>query len=267
MRRVLFATTGWIHAPKAALAAGIFGKIRIPIVVAICERDDGSIWLVDAGFSKQVCEDPRSALGFLQGRTIAASLQPHDALVSQMRAAAINPDRVTTILATHLHLDHISGCADFPNAELITTHDELTFARRAGSLLGYRLQDLDVINRIRLVSLASDEILGFAKSFRFDDEIAALDARGHSRGHLAVVIRHGEQTYLHAGDAAYQSADYRDNVISPLARLVAQDKAALHRTYDLLRQCENLPRPPLIVLSHDASSFERLPTVSRLLSP
>lgn len=269
MRRVMFATTGWTDAPRLAFGSGFFGKIRVPVVIAVCERDDGSIWLVDAGYSRQVCEDPPGRLGRLQSRAIAPSLQPGDELASQLQEAGLNPDRVTTILATHLHLDHIGGCADFPNAELITTHDELAMAHRAGPMLGYRFEDLDAVSRMRLVSFKSELVFGFERSFRFDDEITIVDARGHTKGHIAVVIRHGEQVFLHAGDAAYLRENYLDNVISPLARLVVQDKAALLQTYARLRDCEKQPTPPHIILSHDGSSFEHLPklTPAPLVSP
>lgn len=265
MRRVSFTTTGWMDAPAWALGVRSQGLIRIPAVVAICERDDGSIWLIDAGWSRETCASP-AAIGQLWSRALGLRVQPGDDVASQLRAANMDPRRVTAVVATHLHLDHIGGVADFPNAELIATHDEVAVAYRTHWLRGYRKLDLERVQRLRLVRPRYGSVLGFSRSAQLDDEITLLAGEGHTAGHACVLIRHGDESWLHAGDAAYHRNDLDDGGPGPFARVMAYDLKALRSTHRRIRDSEAHPSRPRVVLSHDADAFAHLPRLAAMAS-
>ncbi len=262
MRRVSFATTGWMDAPAAAFGVRWRGFIKIPAVVAVCERDDGSIWLVDAGWSSETCAQPRT-IGQLWSRTLGVRVRPGDDVASQMRAAGLDPSRVTAIVATHLHLDHVGGVSDFPNAELIATHDEVTLAYRSHWLRGYRREDLERVERLRLVRPRYAPVLGFARCAALDDEITLLAGEGHTLGHACVLLRDRDGLWIHAGDAAYHRNDLDRGRPGPFARIMAHDLRGLRATHRRLRDSERDASRPRVVLSHDAEGFTRLPRLGR----
>jgi glyoxylase-like metal-dependent hydrolase (beta-lactamase superfamily II) len=259
--RVRFVSSGTFVAPCAVVGRGWRGRVRLPNVVAVCERDDRSIWLVDAGFSAQTCADPVGTLGRARVASLGLQLRAGDDVASKMSAAGLDPGKVTTIIATHLHLDHVGGAADFPNAEVIVARQESDLAHRAGPLRAYRQQDLARTGRMRLVDLEPRTVLGFPRSRRLDDEVTLADASGHTLGQLAVVIRSESGTWLHAGDAAYQMSAVRTGRVTPLGRVMADDVARLRRTHGILRTINDAGSARL-VLSHDPDLFAALPQLN-----
>jgi glyoxylase-like metal-dependent hydrolase (beta-lactamase superfamily II) len=261
VRRISFATTGWFDAPSFALGEGWNGFVRLPVIIAICERDDGSIWLVDAGWSARTCAQPLRALGVMRKAVLGVRVQAGDELAAQMRAAGLEPGRVSTILATHLHLDHLGGAADFPNAEVVTTDDEIRAAKTAPAWGGYLSQDLAVADRFRAVTLSEGTRWGFPRSLQLDDDLTLLDARGHTCGHCAVLIRGDGQSYLHAGDAGYTPQEFRADKPSLFTKVMAWNRDEMRATQRRLAECERAEDAPRIVLSHDLKALQSLPAL------
>lgn len=257
MRRIRFTTTGWMKAPAFVLGLPRRDSIAIPAVVAICERLDGSILLIDAGWSAETCANPRS-LGLFHQQTLGVQTRPGDDVASQMRGAGLDPARVTTIVATHLHLDHVGGASDCPNAELIATHDEVAEAYRAAWMRGYRKSDLERVKRLRLVRPGPAPELGFSNAFSLEESVTLLDAHGHTAGHTAVMVRVGETTWVHGGDAAYLRRELFAPSLCPFSRMMAHDPRAARIAQRRLRDCSKLANVR-VVLSHDAADYELLP--------
>ena len=103
---------------------------------------NGDVTLVDCGWSREVCAQPVRVLGRVMSTVLGIDVRPGDALVDQLRGVGIDRDRVKTIVATHLHLDHVGGAIDFPNAEVVCSDVELS-GFRANATQGYRKQDLE----------------------------------------------------------------------------------------------------------------------------
>src|SRR5207244_3500316 len=79
-------------------------------------------------------------------------------------------------------------------------------------------------------------------------------------GATAVAIHAPRATYLCAGDAAYQSWEYRGAHGRPglYARLLAHDRHELRTTHERLRSCATTPGI-VVVPAPDEGIFERLP--------
>lgn len=235
---------------------------RIPVVVAVAVRNNGELVLADAGWSEEACVDPARVLGRVRAAYLGIKTTAGDSIAAQLRAMGFDLDRVTTIVATHLHIDHVGGACDFPNAEVVCTDREFAAFRRSPHP-GYRTADLAKTGRVRSVSLEGTPSLGFPASFDlFDDgEIVLLDARGHTRGNVAVALRGTMKPYVHIGDAVYQTWEYGTSPAGPsfAARLQAWSKSDLVQTYGYLRACAADPCEPVLVPSHDMAVFETLP--------
>src|SRR5262249_52141575 len=102
---------------KAALKAGGLTDEVVPIPFTVTAvKSKGKLVLFDAGSGGKV--SPKAGL-------VAAK---------NMKAAGIDPDKVTTIALTHSHGDHISGlmakdtnAAIFPNAEILVPAGEYKY--------------------------------------------------------------------------------------------------------------------------------------------
>jgi glyoxylase-like metal-dependent hydrolase (beta-lactamase superfamily II) len=266
VKDVFFLTCGHLVSPALAIRApGDRARSgRLSNTVAVGLRDDGSMVLVDVGWSVETCANPVSTLGALRAKAMGVRACEGDAVVTQLRALGIDPARVKTIVATHLHLDHVGGATDFPDAELVVARPELEAYMQTRHRLtsGYRAEDLTRAGRIRSMPLDAGPTYGFPSSADLfgDGEVVLLDARGHTAGSVAVALR-GPQTYVHVGDAAYLRWEYGVSPTGPcpLARVTAWNREEQVRTYASLRACEADPRRPVVVTSHDDEVFATLP--------
>jgi glyoxylase-like metal-dependent hydrolase (beta-lactamase superfamily II) len=271
VRDVFFLTSGWFNAPAAMVeplrVARSLRVVRLCNTVAVIVRDNGDVALVDCGWSREECAAPVRVLGRIQAAMIGMVVQHGDAIVDQLAMAGIAKDRVRTIVATHLHLDHIGGACDFPNAEVVCSDVELSAARVRPPANGYRPADIEWA-RVRPVYLGEGPSYGFPASHDlFDDgEVVLLDAHGHTPGLVAVAIRaanakNSGPCYVHVGDAAYATWEWGLSPAGPsaLSRAMAWRSDLLRSTYASLRDCEADPRRPVIVPSHDQAVYERLP--------
>jgi glyoxylase-like metal-dependent hydrolase (beta-lactamase superfamily II) len=274
VRDLFFLTCGALRSPLFAVGPSLrVSPLRwtvLSITVGVVVRDDGDIVLVDAGLREETFASPARVLGPVVSAYTRIVGGAGDAIAAQLRAHDLDPARVTTIVATHLHYDHVGGVADFPNAEIVCTDRELA-AFRDKSGLGYVARDLARTGRVRTIALVTDPSYGFPASFDLfeDGELVLLDAHGHTKGSLAVAMRGEDACYVHVGDAAYGAWEYGLSPSGPslFARLTAWNRRQLFRTYGCIRACEADPRRPVIVPSHDHDVFMRLPRTPRANAP
>jgi len=260
-----FLTSGRLRAPGFAFAQrplkSLLGGLSLTNTVAVHLRDNGDVVLVDTGFSEAIFAEPRKTLGIAQARVLGVTKGDYS-IARQLEHLGIPRSRVTTVVATHLHRDHISGVVDFPNAELVCSARELESFRSRRSA-AYEPRDLERSGRLRPVSLSGSPSYGFPCSLDLmkDGSVVLLDAPGHTSGSVAVALRGQSGTFVHVGDAVYRSWEYARTQSAPslLAQMTAHDRKALSRTYCFIRACEADPRRPIIVPSHDELVFARLP--------
>ena len=259
---ILFLTTGTLPSLEMVTRPGGRPRwVELPVLVAVLTRPNGDLILVDAGYSGDELARPLRALG-----PSALLLRPsggHDrSAACQLRARGLDPTRVTHIVATHLHQDHVGGFVDFPNAEVVATAAEYASGRERGLLHGYVHMDrLHRSGRSRPVILDGAGRYGFPRhrDLLGDGTVLLLDAAGHTAGGVVVHLTDAQsrRTALVAGDAAYSVAEYRGGRQSPLSRLSAFRSDWLRATWGRLVEFESAHPDVPVVLSHDADGPAR----------
>jgi N-acyl homoserine lactone hydrolase len=258
---LFFITPGRIRAPEFMLLTDVLSLRQrlIPTTIAVLERPNGDVVLVDAGFSRAEMEAPRKHLGLLHGTLTQFVGTPDHCAATQLMSRGIAPSRVTTIIATHMHLDHIGGYVDFPNAEVVAPAAEFSSAKLRGSMAGYIHTDAILQSgRARPLMFAGDRHRGFPRhADLFDDGcVILLDAKGHTAGSCAVLLTDSDgASVLMAGDTAYTGAEYRLARFSRLMISVGWDRDWIRATWGALADFElNNPEIP-VVCSHDEEAF------------
>jgi len=134
-------------------------------------------------------------------------------ILGNLKAAGIDPLRISTILISHFHPDHIFGLMEkdtnepvFPEAELIVSATEYNWWTAPGRIetlpearkpLGERINT--VFPTWRNFTLVDGETEVAPGIFR-------LDAPGHTPGHSAFLVTSGAQQLMVSNDAAYLPA-------------------------------------------------------------
>lgn len=171
-------------------------KDTIPGAVNGFLVDTGRLVLVDAGGG--------SALGPTAGR-----------LLANLAAAGVGPERVETVLLTHLHPDHAGGligpggAAAFPNAEVVVSEAEHAFWTDDG-VLARVPEDAKPFFQLARASIAPYARAGRLRRFVPGREvvpgITSVDAPGHTPGHTLYRVVSENETLLIWGDIVHVPA-------------------------------------------------------------
>lgn len=260
IERAWFLTTGTLGGPGIALglSSGLLGlgQVRLPIAVLVLEHASGAVTLVDAGWSAEQCRTPLRALG-TAALFLSVKAQAGDDAAAQLRRRGVDPGRVQTIIATHLHNDHVGGLVDFPNAEVVTTERELQSARERGVVHGFDVDALAKVGRWTLRAVDGPSRFDMPASCELSEGIALLDVRGHTAGTIGVAATIGDHTLVHLGDAAYTLGEARRGEQSPLALRTTLDLERQKTTYRAIDRL--LSRPNVtVVTSHDPDVWPSL---------
>lgn len=263
---------GWFHraaGPTATLKALGIGVpaaelIEIPIIAFLVEHPSAGPILIDTGFHASVAGSSSERYrnlgltGRLIGRNIA--MRPDQTVAAQLRARGIDPAEIRLVVMTHLHFDHASALADFPNATVLVSEPEWRAARARGAFLrGYSAAQLDPRPSYCTVSFdepAASPSESFARTLDLfgDGSLTLAFTPGHSPGHLSVILRLSERQALIAGDAIYTIATLRDGE-RPWR---SEDAHAFEHSLAELQAYDHRHPDALIIPGHDMQHWKTL---------
>ena len=205
-----------------ALYDGIWKKPHDPAFIKNASVDDTKAALAKAGMTTEYMPIPLTVIVLKVGDKFimvdsgsgVGQWQPTAvSLPGNMKAAGIDPAKITTILISHFHPDHIFGLMEkgtnapvYPNAELVVNATEYKWWTEPGRVeklpeprkpLGTRIQNVfPTWKNFKLVEGEKEVAPG----------IRLVNAPGHTPGHSAFLLASGNQQLMISNDAAYVPA-------------------------------------------------------------
>jgi N-acyl homoserine lactone hydrolase len=238
-------------------------RIEIPIPAFIVEHPSAGLFLIDTGFHASVAVDAKKNMGPILGRLFNTTMGPSDGMPDQIRARGLDPRAVKYVVMTHLHVDHASGVAQFPDATFIVTSREWKAATDEKGLTGgYVKRQFDHAFDWRTVDFDGDEVNSFSSFGRTldlfgDGSVRLAYTPGHTLGHMSVVLRTKDAEFLVVADAAYTMRTLRESAM-PFG---AHDEHEFRRSLkEVQRYIEQTPSA-VVCVGHDLEAFRALKPV------
>ena len=204
-----------------AVYDGIWEKSHDPAFMRNASVDEVKAAMRAAGLTDEFVSIPFTPLVVNTGRDLVlfdagtgGQVQPTAGkLIENMKAGGLDPAKITKVMISHFHPDHIFGLMEkgtnaqvFPNAEIVVSAPEYKFwtdpaiieklpeARRP---LAQRIQGtFPLWKNVRQVDGEAEVAAG----------IRTVSAPGHTPGHIAFHIASGPAQMIYSGDTFYQPA-------------------------------------------------------------
>ena len=152
--------------------------------------------MIDGGMSPGCVTDPEKTWGDIIN-VYYPVLTEENTAVGQLGKMGVDPEEITTVIMTHLHLDHTGSLKEFKNARVYVQLDELRYAFWPDPFMaGSYIREDIIIPKIDWKPIVGVTIF-------FDGKITTLPTKGHTPGHQSVVLRLKAGTVVLAGDAIY----------------------------------------------------------------
>ena len=135
-------------------------------------------------------------------------------LISNLQVGGVAPEDIDVVILTHCHIDHIGGAVDsegkpaFPNARYIIWWDEWDFwtsEKAAVAVAKLKIEDEHV--KEGLITGPRQKLLPIQDQLDLIDHeteiapgIRAVEAPGHTPGHMAVAVTSGGEELLYISD-------------------------------------------------------------------
>ncbi|MBX3441074.1 MAG: MBL fold metallo-hydrolase [Planctomyces sp.] len=250
MTNIHHLNAGWLHAPPNPKASCH--------CLVLEERD--RLVVVDTGIGLQDVRDPEGRLGRTLIELAGFQFSEQDTLVRQLEGRGWSAAAVTDIVLTHADPDHAGGLADFPDAAIRMSSEELA-ALAAGDVRyvesqfshGPRWKPCDAARSTDWFSLPARPL-----DLGLQSQVLLIPLFGHTRGHCGVAIEQGSQWLLHVGDAYYLRVELTDDQhpVGQLAALRAADDARRRESLSQLRRlARDHAREVQLVGYHDVAEL------------
>lgn len=264
----MVAPPGMIHraegrlAPLRALGVGVSQDDwpDIPVQAFLVEHPGAGLVLVDTGFHAAVAVDPRQGMGRLGGLVFKdLRMDTEQAAPGQLRERGLDPGSVGTVVLTHLHADHASGIAQFPDATFVVSSAEWEAAAGGGATDGYIKRHFDHAFDYRLLdfdSEAADSFASFGRSLDLfgDGSMRIAFTPGHTAGHCSVILRLAERDVLLTADAAYSQRTIAETALP----FKMDDEHRFRRSLREIQLYIEQNPDALVIPGHDMAAWRRL---------
>lgn len=239
--------------PEAfTLEGGAWGKkVILNHVAVLIEHPKGNL-LLDSGLGSQADQQVEADVPWWNKPMI--SYEPANPARVQLDAANIKVER---ILLSHVHWDHVSGLADFPDASVLAPQVEIDFSKTAAPPIVLPSQYAHGVKWQPLV-FAEQPFMGFAQSYDIygDGSVVVVPLSGHTPGSTGVFVTlSNSQQYFFTGDASWRLEGFT----GPHDKFWLSKKLADNNPVDTHAQLQKvhelmLANPALKVIpSHDES--------------
>ncbi|MFA9400674.1 MAG: N-acyl homoserine lactonase family protein [Acidobacteriota bacterium] len=235
----------------------------IPIPAFLIRHPEVGPIMVDTGLHPSIASDPKENLGRLGSWFSKPELGPDEDVPAQLRSKGLDPGSIRLVILTHLHFDHASAIADFPDSTLIVTADEWRAATTGlfPVFRGYRRQQIDYAFDFRTVEFEGDRVHSYASFGRTidlfgDGSVRLASTPGHSEGHQSVIARLKDRDMLISGDAIYRSEQLEKG--SDLPGLMS-DAHNYRRSLQEIRLFSQQYPEAVVTPGHDPEFYDEVP--------
>jgi len=177
---------------QAALRDGFLPTDRLFIPITITFLDTG-----------------RDLVVFDSGNGVTAPGTPFGHLIANMRAAGIDPAKVTRVVMSHFHPDHINGLLNaegataFPNAEVIVPEAEMAFWGDASNeTRAPQGQRALFANSARRLAPYAARMRRIGPDAEVIPGVRSVAAYGHTPGHTCYHIADGAEQMMFVADTS-----------------------------------------------------------------
>ena len=211
--------------------------------------------MFDAGLSANVQAERQANLNWLYRQWPLLAYQ-HLNPARQQLPAALRPQ---VIVLSHIHWDHASGLADFPEAEVWVAPAERTFAEHAGTPAVFPTQVRTQSASWKTIAFATNNHVpcGFDLSYDVygDGNVLLIAMPGHTPGSVAMLVTTGKgRKLLFVGDTVWLKRAVDDQLAKPLISRTADDTPAQVATQiERLAACVHSDAAIEIVPAHDGA--------------
>ena len=181
--RIIPITVGKIKSCKAELTYNIDFQTWLwaSVNIFLVRDDSGEVGLVDAGFRVRRGDEAKAKGGLQQ-------------LMRKLRMFKVEPERVASLILTHLHNDHVSIPELFKNARVYAQASELAHALNPLSTQErfYDPANLRKLDRMNLETVKGDRDIG--------NGVRIIHTPGHTPGSQTVLVETKKGTCAICGD-------------------------------------------------------------------
>lgn len=229
-------------------------------------ESNAGLVLVDTGFSTDFFTDTkylveRLAFGLDTEKTVPIHQQIQD--------LGFSSADVQHVIATHLDSDHVGAIYEFPNAKYHISKSEMEAYRSPRSIAEkVRYRDFKIKNDSEWIFHGFENgenwfgFKGVSAIAELQDQILLIPLPGHTRGHMGVAIRQGDQWLFHVGDSYYfrreleEGSSWQEQIF--LRNVHVDFKMAIKNLLRLFQMREFHSAEVQMFSSHDPGEFKRL---------
>lgn len=244
------------------VSGGNWFKHRRPAQAAVLVRHPRGLFLFDTGLGRHV--DEQFAVNTWLDRQFFGYGEVNPA-ADQLSKAGWQPERIQMIVPSHMHWDHVSGLADFPQATVWVTREEREHAEH-GHAPGFLHSQFDGVQHWHELQFTQGPYMGFARSLDMfgDGAVVFVPLSGHTAGQVGMFLTlPSGKRYFFTGDVTWTIEGLRDKADrSWLLRQILhidQDEAANQACIVQIHQIMQRFPQLTVVPAHDENVLQGLP--------
>ena len=200
---------------------GIWEKPHDPTFIRNASVDDTKAAMKKAGLTEEFVSIPFTVLIVNTGTNLVmfdsgtgGQVQPTAGKLAEgMKAAGIDPAKITKVLISHCHPDHIFGLMAketnaplYANAEIVMSGTEYKFWTDPAVIDKLPEARKGLAKRIQAVFPGWKNIRQIDGEVEVAPGIRSINAPGHTPGHMAWLIASGNAQLINSADTFYQPA-------------------------------------------------------------